>query len=266
MSAIFSDLSLAYSSMDYPLLILLMSIILFVAGATVVSFTRYIVYLIGSLSEDETLICSIFSPPSHVKLNVLHLVPFYGPMVRGGDGSSHTSFGIYAIMQLAMGVLTASIPLLVGDFDWWVSSFTILLWCGFLIAWIDYEHHIIPEELTWFLLFAGLLMSPGVVEVYDRICGAALGAFSMWMAMFVVSLLKRENTYAGGDVSFAAVAGAWVGVFFVPWYLLILSVIYICHTAPLRLKGVKWVPMGPALVIALLVSMLILHGNYGRPL
>jgi prepilin signal peptidase PulO-like enzyme (type II secretory pathway) len=229
-----------------------------------VSFTGYIVHLIAGLSEDEELIYSIFNPPPHAKLNVLYLVPFYGLTTRVGDGASNTSFGIYSIMQLVMGILTASIPFLVGDFDWWAFSFIILLWCGFLIAWIDYEHHIIPEELTWFLLFAGLLMSPAVLDVYDRICGAALGAFSMWMAMFVVGLLKRENTYAGGDVSFAAVAGAWVGVFFVPWYLLILSVIYICHTAPLRLKGVKWVPMGPALVLALLISMLILHVNSGR--
>lgn len=264
MSAILSDLSLEYSSNGYSLLTLLATAALFFAGSFVASFTRYIVCLIRGLSEDDSMVCSIFTSPSRLNLHLLEIVPFYNCMNRKKTEFSTSSFRFDPLFQISIGIFTAAIPFYVRDFDWWVFSFIILLWTGFLIAWIDFEHHIIPEELTWFLLFAGLLMSPAVFDVYDRILGAALGASAMWTAMFVVGFLRKENTYAGGDVSFVAVAGAWVGVQFVPWYLLILSAIYILHSAPLRIRGVRWVPMGPSLVISLLISMLILHSNFGR--
>ena len=265
MDAILLDLSLAYSTFEYPILTAFMTLVLCLTGAMFASFTGLVVHRIGHLSEDDSILYAISFPPSRCeecgrRLGLIDLIPVIGWVIRRGrcPDCRYSVPKIYPIIEAILGVCTAAIPLIVRDFDWWVLSLVILLWAGFLVAWIDYEHHIIPEELTWFLLFAGLLMTPAVFDVYDRIIGAALCAAAMWFAMFAIGIVTKENTHAGGDVAFAAVAGAWIGVQFVPWYLLILSALYILHAFPLRLRGIKWVPMGPSLVLALLISMLIL--------
>lgn len=250
MDAVIENLSMVYSS-NYTIGTLIMSLIFFLIGGMVASFTGLIVHRMESVSEDGSLLYAISFPPSHCegcqrRLNILELIPVLGWLVSGGKCRScnYKVPWTYPAIEALVGVCTVMIPLLVQDFNVWTISLLILLWVGLLTAWIDIEYHIIPEEITWVLLFIGLLMSPAVPDVYDRIIGAALCAFVMWMSMFLLGIIMRKNLYAGGDVSFAAVAGAWVGVEFVPWYILILSATYVAHSLPQRLKGIVWVPMG----------------------
>ena len=271
MDLIIQDISLAFTTLEYPVTIIFVSIFLFLFGAVLASFTGLVVHRLGHLEEGDSVLYAISVPPSHCescgkRLGFLELVPVLGWVISKGK-CSDCGYSVpikYPFIEALLGISFAAIPFIVGDFDWWVLSFGLVLAIGFMIAWIDLEHHIIPEEATWLLLFSGLLISPASYDIFDKVVGAAVCTAAMWLSLTVVGMLKGEDTHAGGDVAMAAAAGAWVGIGMTPVFLFATSLVYTCHAGLERYHGRKWTPMGPALTVSLLISLIFSFANFGR--
>lgn len=118
-------------------------------------------------------------------------------------------------------------------------------------AVIDLRLHVIPEELTWALLFSGLLLGSFAPHAAAGAAGAAAAAACVWLAMAVVGWARRVDTRAGADVAAAAAGGAWVGVSGVGIYLLVAAGVFLSTSILARMRGDAWSPMGPALVVAI---------------
>ena len=116
---------------------------------------------------------------------------------------------------------------------------------------LDLRHHIIPEELTWSLLFAGVFLSPWYINVESSMIGAATACAIVWFALAFVGFRTGLDTRSGGDVAAASAAGAWVGFENISGYLLSVSTIFIIACIFARRKKVYWLPMGPALFISI---------------
>lgn len=258
MEALLQDISYAYMSWESPFLLIMVTTFLFFFGSVFASFTGLVVHRLGSLSEDESLLRAITFPPSKCedcgsRLSAIDLIPVLGwILTRGTCRQCGYKVPIkYPFIEFCVGALIASIPFVVADFSNVTVILILLVLTGVFIGWIDNVHQIIPEELTWFLFFVGLLASPVVPEIYDRALGATLCITVMWLSLAIVGIMKNKNTHAGGDVALAAVAGAWVGFGLAPWFLLVTAVFYGLHAGYQRIKGEVWVPMGPAMVAGL---------------
>lgn len=121
---------------------------------------------------------------------------------------------------------------------------------------IDLRLNIIPEELTWGALFAGLFLSPWASDLNEAVAGAAIGCAAIWAALAFVGYVKKEDTRAGGDVASGAVAGAWVGMHEAGHLFMAMAVLYAAHSAIEAFKGKRWVPMGPSIFAAIPLTMI----------
>lgn len=239
---------------------------LWVFGAVVASFSGLVATRLGHVQEGESVLRAISYPPSHCDgcgrcLNAIDLVPVVGWVVAGGRCKCGGQISaLYPAAEMSIGIASAAIPLLVG-FNYTAICLIGILWAGVLASWIDFVEHIIPEEITWPLLFLGLLVSPFEHDPWARAAGAAVCCGAMWASLAAVGWLRGIDTRAGGDVALAAAAGAWLGVEGTAAFLLLSSVVFVSYSIPSRLRGDIWVPMGPALCCGLLATAMAKHAE-----
>nr|WP_250807991.1 prepilin peptidase [Neorhizobium tomejilense] len=120
---------------------------------------------------------------------------------------------------------------------------------------MDLELMVIPEELTWTLLFAGALISPWHAGADDAVIGAALATGALWLSLAAVEYSTGRNMRAGGDIAAAAAGGAWVGMSLSGVYVLSACLVFSCYYLALRYRNDEgWVPLGPALLAAIPVA------------
>lgn len=238
--------------------------ILFVVGAVVASFSCLVAYRMKFLEDEESIMRAISFPPSRCdncgrRLTALELIPVFGWMLHKGRcptcGASIPAR--YPIMEFLLGTACAMTPFIFGGLLPALPA-VLVLTLGFLIAMIDWENSIVPEELTWILVFTGLLMSPVEAELEYRVVGAAIGALGGWVMTTVPGWIRGIDTRAWGDVAMAAGVGAWLGCFAVPAAFIAAAALHgaICiANGAGRNEERVWTPFGPALMAVFAVMM-----------
>lgn len=237
-------------------------LIIFFLGASVASFSGFAIYRLRLATPDDTFLKVLSYPPSHCEhcdyqLGPLDLAPVFGWLIfRGRCRSCRTPVNsMYPLAEAITGAISTLIAIWFGPDVITVCLMLALIWAMIIIAAIDWAVHIIPDEITWPLLFVGLLFSPIEPDLWSRVAGAALGCGLMWLSLVVTGLLKREDTTAGGDVALSTVCGAWLGLYSTPILLFITCFAFALIAWPRQRMGIHWTPMAPAFAIASLVTI-----------
>jgi len=242
-----------------PALAVVMGLGLWVIGAALASFSGLVAdRLPGIMGFDEDDGRGLCTPPSACdgcgsRIGPVALLPVIGWLACRGRcaGCGSRVSPVYPGVEAAAGTASVLIPPLVGDPAIAVAALA-LLWTGVLLAWCDIRHHILPEAVTVPLVFAGLLLSPFEPDPWMRSAGAAAAAAAVWLSFAAISRLKRVDAFSGGDVALAAAGGAWLGLGGLSMFLAATSIAFVAYAVPGRMRGTVWVPMGPALALALL--------------
>ena len=125
----------------------------------------------------------------------------------------------YPLVELFTGLASG---LIAWRFGYGVLSLAALLFTWFLIAltMIDFDTQFLPDDLTFPLLWIGLLFStthpvwePGAAPVTpaDSIVGAVAGYLSLWTVYWIFKLLTKKEGMGYGDFKLFAAFGAWFG-------------------------------------------------------
>lgn len=231
-------------------------VLVFSFGATVASFCGVVLYRLPKADPEGGMLRAL-SPSSSCehcehRLHAVDLIPVAGWLLGKGrcrHCASKVSF-IYPLMEAVLGGLSVLVAIWFGSDAQAAVLSLCLLWGLAIIAAIDWAVHIIPDEITWPLLFAGLLFSPFEPDLWTRVAGASLGCGLVWVSLVFTGLLKREDTMAGGDVALSAVCGAWLGLYAAPALLLSTAIIFGMIAWPRRRRGLLWTPMAPAFALA----------------
>jgi leader peptidase (prepilin peptidase) / N-methyltransferase len=160
-----------------------------------------------------------------------------------------------------------------------LHTFTVIyiaLSCGLLVAaFIDMEHQIIPDEITYGGMAAGLILSFIFPELHQTtvrlhalrssILGLLLGGALIYVIASIGTMafkkklkeIGEESAMGGGDVKYLAMIGAFLGVqgvllvfFIAPFFGSIVGII-----EKLRRKA-DIIPYGPYLSIAAFIAMI----------
>lgn len=238
---------------------------LFVLGAVSASFSCLVAYRLKGLGEGQSVLSTISFPPSHCegcgrRLAPLELVPILGWLVyRGRCPSCGSSIPArYPVMEFLLGAACAASPLVLPGFAEAAAAAFVLV-IGFLVAVIDWENAMVPEELTWTLLFVGMLASPIEPELQYRVVGAAIGAGLGWAMTTVPGWMKGVDTRAWGDVAMAAGVGAWMGCFAVAPLCVAAAAAHLVMCLAYggkREEGGTWTPFGPALMVSFAAAVM----------
>lgn len=130
----------------------------------------------------------------------------------------------YPLVELATGILSAVVT--------WHFGVTIAAAGALLLTWalialtlIDYDHQLLPDNITLPLLWLGLLFNLGTtyVPLTSAVIGAIAGYVSLWTVFQLFKLATGKEGMGYGDFKLFAALGAWLGWQQLPLIILLSS-------------------------------------------
>ena len=172
----------------------------------------------------------------------------------------------YPIVEAVTGLLSA---VLVWHFGSGWLGLASLAFAYFLIAMtlIDYDTKTLPDDLTYPLLWLGLLVNLNgtIVPLRDAVIGAMAGYLALWAVYWLFKLATGKEGMGYGDFKLLAALGAWMGWAMLPTIVILSSVVGAIVGISLivfaRRDRNNPIPFGPYLAAAGMIALL-----YGIPL
>lgn len=135
--------------------------------------------------------------------------------------------------------------------------FGAMLFTGLLIAMagIDWDTKLLPDQLTYLLLWIGLVFNlrNGFVPLNDAVIGAVAGYLSLWSVYWIFKLLTGKEGMGYGDFKLFAALGAWLGWQQLPVIIIIAALAGLVIGGGMMLfsrNSDRQIPFGPYLAIA----------------
>lgn len=231
----------------------MIELILCVFGLVMGSFLNVVIYRLPRGG-------SLLLPPSHCpscgyRLRASDLIPVLSySLLRGRCRSCKAAISPrYPIVELLTAVLTLG---------WWYKygisgsgwEFLILIYILIAIAFIDWEHQIIPNRLTLPMMVFGLTLKELQGDLIPAFVGMAVGG-----GLLLIIALLYPKGMGMGDVKFLGMTGIFLGWQKALCSLFLGSLIGVLVIIPLMILGKidRRTPFafGPFLVIATLIVL-----------
>lgn len=172
----------------------------------------------------------------------------------------------YPIVELLTGTLSA---FLIWHFGSGLAGIATLVFAYLLIAmtFIDADTQLLPDDLTFPLLWCGLLinLSGTFVPLAEAVIGAVAGYLSLWSIYWLFKLATGKEGMGYGDFKLLAALGAWLGWKMLPVIVLLSSMVGAVVGIALIILAKRGrdipIPFGPYLAAAGIIALL-----YGKSL
>ncbi len=183
-------------------------------------------------------------------------------VLRGKCRSCTAAISIrYPIVELFTGLLSA---LLVWRFGFALAGAATLVFAWLLIAMscIDADTQLLPDDLTYPLLWCGLLVNLNAtfVPLDEAVIGAVAGYLSLWSIYWLFKLTTGKEGMGYGDFKLLAALGAWLGWKMLPIVILMSSLVgAVVGVALIVFSGRgrdNPIPFGPYLAAAGMLALL----------
>ena len=129
----------------------------------------------------------------------------------------------YPLVEFANGLLSGLVGYTFGA-TWLTLAALILVWSLVVLALIDFDHQLLPDDITIPLLWLGLLVNTldlGFgVSLTEAVIGAIGGYLVLWGFYWIFKLVTGKEGMGYGDFKLLAALGAWMG-----WQMLPLIVL-----------------------------------------
>ena len=172
----------------------------------------------------------------------------------------------YPLIEAVTAILSAYTAFHFG-FGWQCAAALVLLWVLISLSVIDFDHQLLPDDLTLPLLWLGLLLNLfGVfTDINSAVIGAMVGYLSLWSVYWLFKLVTGKEGMGYGDFKLLAVLGAWFGWKLIPLIIILSSFVGAFVGIALILilgrdKNIP-IPFGPYLAAAGWIAML-----WGEPI
>lgn len=212
------------------------------------------------LPEREPLTLSLprsYCPTCRHKIRAWENIPLFSYLLLGGR-CHHCKAPIsfrYPLVELLTGILSIAVAWRFGV-SWETMAALLLSYALITLTFIDFDHQLLPDNITLPFLWFGLGL--GLFEVFTdartSLIGAIMGYLSLWLVYHLFRLLTKKEGMGYGDFKLLAFLGAWLGWTMLPAIILLSSVVG-------ALVGTAWlylsrrhretpIPFGPYLAAA----------------
>jgi leader peptidase (prepilin peptidase)/N-methyltransferase len=190
-----------------------------------------------------------------------HNIPVFSWLVlRGKCGFCRTKISwVYPVVELITAALFAAFYARYGvswtTLGFWYMSLTLVA-----VFFIDLEHQIIPNKLTYPGVFVGFATSvvSSHLPWHQSLLGIAVGAGIFVGVAVLGRFLFKKESMGGGDVKLAAMLGAFLGVgrillVFVLSAAIGLVISLVAMAVSEKIRRERIIPFGPFIALATLV-------------
>jgi len=182
--------------------------------------------------------------------------------LRGKCSQCRTRISLrYPLVELLTAALSTVTALMLGPTLSGLAA-VVLVWGLIALAFIDFDHQILPDVIVLPGLWIGLLLNSQQVftSLESAVYGAVAGYISLWLVYQLFKLVTGKEGMGFGDFKLFALFGAWLGWQQLPLIILLSSLTgAVLGLAMIVVAGRdKQVPMpfGPFLCIAGWIAML----------
>ena len=235
----------------------------FILGSLWGSFSNVCIYRLpnsGNVAKGRS-----FCPDCKNKIKWFDNIPFFSYLFLKGkcrQCKKPISFQ-YFIVELLSAISFIVIFHIYG-----ISITTLLLLIlsifFIIIFFIDLKHFIIPNVLTFPLMFIGFLKSfdPNLNQTIfpnyiNSLIGGLLGYSIIWFIIFLYKKIRKKEGMGLGDAKLMAVIGFWFGWISVPFTIFVASTVALVLVVPSLINQSKKmsseIPFGPYIIIGCIV-------------
>lgn len=209
------------------------------------------------------------STPDSTCPNCQHKIRFYENIpvlswlfLKGKCGNCSQAISKrYPLVELATAVLSFIVA---QHFGVTATTFFVLIltWGLIALTLIDFDHMLLPDQITLPLMWLGLLININglIVPLSDAVIGAAAGYMSLYSVFWLFKLLTGKEGMGFGDFKLLAVFGAWAGWQLLPILILMASVVGAVVGITLMIvkkhQREQAIPFGPYLAVAGWITLL----------
>ncbi len=219
----------------YPLALLIFALLL---GLIIGSFLNVVIYRLPIMMQREwTEQCHEFleleeakattepeqfnlaSPGSHCPqckhaIGALENIPVLSYLIQGGK-CRHCKAGIsprYPLVEAFTGIASVLVVHSFG-FTWLSLAVLVLTWSLIVLSMIDFDHQLLPDDITLPILWLGLLINyfDLLTSLEDAVLGAMAGYLVLWLVYWIFKLATGKEGMGQGDFKLLAALGAWLG-------------------------------------------------------
>src|SRR5690349_20317282 len=129
----------------------------------------------------------------------------------------------------AIELFTAAISGFVAwHFGFGLAAFAALVftWSLIVLAFIDIDTQLLPNDITVPLLWGGLLinLASTFTDIRSAVLGAMIGYLALWAIYWCFKLVTGREGIGQGDFKLLAAIGAWLGWQMLPLVILVSSI------------------------------------------
>lgn len=219
-----------------------------------------------SQNEEELI---TLSTPSSTCPSCQHKIRFYEniPVIswlvlRGKCSQCRSKISLrYPLVELTTALLSVVIA---AHFGVTLTTLFLLIltWGLVCLTLIDFDHMLLPDQITLPLLWLGLLvnLNGAVVPLNDSVIGAVAGYMSLFSIFWLFKFITGKEGMGHGDFKLVAVFGAWIGWQLLPLLILMASAVgAVIGISMMMFKNhqrEQAIPFGPYLAIAGWITLL----------
>ena len=219
-----------------------------------------------SQNEEELITLSTPSsscPSCQHKIRFYENIPVISWLVlRGKCSQCRSKISLrYPLVELTTAILSVVIA---AHFGVTLTTLFLLIltWGLVCLTLIDFDHMLLPDQITLPLLWLGLLvnLNGAIVPLNDSVIGAVAGYMSLFSIFWLFKLITGKEGMGHGDFKLVAVFGAWIGWQLLPLLILMASAVgAVIGISMMMFKNhqrEQAIPFGPYLAIAGWITLL----------
>lgn len=167
----------------------------------------------------------------------------------------------YPVIELITGIISALIASQFG-YHWLTLALLLLSWGLIVLTMIDFDHQLLPDDITLPMLWLGLLVNSfGLLTTLESAVWGAIGGYLMlWGVYWLFKLLTGKEGMGYGDFKLLSALGAWLGWQALPMIILLSSLVgAVVGISLIAIMGRDRnipIPFGPYLASAGFLSLL----------
>ena len=172
-------------------------------------------------SSAKFAVFNLQKPGSHCplcnhKIKPWENIPVFSYLLLAGKCSScKAKISLrYPSVEFVSGFLSGLVAMSFG-FTWLTLTFLFLTWSLVALTLIDFDHQLLPDNITIPLVWSGLLVNTldlgSSVSLRDAVIGAIAGYLVLWSFYWAFKLVTGKEGMGYGDFKLLAALGAWMG-------------------------------------------------------